>query len=240
MLDQALTDSWDFFKRHLVALAAVVLPVIVPLQVVTSWYEAGNVEQGFSMGHIVSMTLVGFVFYSLYMPAVIFYIASVVTGEKRSTGELYQLALKWWGPFLLLVLLVAMASFVGFMLLIIPGIIIWIKLALAEFDMLLNGSSPVAAMKTSWRMTKGRKGTLFGGFLIITLAIYVPFIIIEAVLYGMGVTHWLVSATTMTLVSVCSLFYTIFAFRVFDLVVIEERELQAQESEPPQEPESDH
>lgn len=235
MLDQALTDSWDFFKRHLVALAAVVLPVVVPLQVVTSWYEAGNVEQGFSLEHIAFMTLVGFVFYALYMPAVIFYIASVVTGEKRSTAELYQLALKWWGPFLILVLLVAMASFAGFLLLIIPGIIIWLKLALAEFDMLLNGSGPVAAMKTSWRMTKGRKGTLFGGFLIITLAIYVPFIIIEAILLGVGITHWLVAATTMTLVSVFSLFYTIFAFRVYDLVLGIERE--AQEAEPPQGPE---
>jgi len=234
MLDQALTDSWDFFKRHLGALAAVSLPVIIPSQLVFSWHEASSIDQGFNLGNAAFMALLGFVVYALYMPAVIFYIASVVTGKKRRTGELYQLAFKWWGPFCLLVLLVGLASFAGFLLLIIPGIIIWIKLALAEFDMLLNGSSPVEAMRTSWRMTAGRKMTLFGGFLIITLAIYVPFIIVVAILNGMGMTHWLVSATTMTLVSVCSLFYTIFAFRVFDLAVIEERDRQAQEPETPQ------
>lgn len=234
MLDQALTDSWDFFKRHFAALAALVLPVVIPLQLVLAMYDAANVEQGFDMGNAFLMMMIGFVFYALYMPAVIFYIASVVTGEKRSTGELYQLALKWWGPFLLLLLLVTFFSGVGFMLLIVPGIIIILKLAFAEFDMLLNGSGPVTAMKTSWRMTKGRKGTLFGGYLIITLAIYIPFIILEAILAGVGMAYWWVNAAVAILVAVCNLFYTIFAFRVYDLVVIEEREKQAQESAPPQ------
>lgn len=232
MLDDALTDSWTFFKRHVGSLAAIVLPVVVPLQVGLGLYESANMEQGFSMGNIFLMMLVGFVFYALYMPAVIFYIASVVSGEQRSTGELYQQALKWWGPFLLLLLLVTLLSGVGFMLLIVPGIIVMLKLAFAEFDMLLNDASPLAAMQTSWHLTKGHKGTLFGGYLIITLAIYVPFIILEAILAGVGMAYWWVTAAVSVVIAVCNLFYTIFAFRVYDLVLSREREAQAEASEP--------
>ncbi len=231
MLDQALTDSWGFFKRHLGALMAIVLPVVIPLQVIMALYGANNVEQEGSVSGIFVTSALGLAVYAFYIGAVIFYIASVTSGEKRSTGELYRLGLRFWGPLLLLVLMVAFAVFAGFMLFIIPGILLAIKLAFAEFDLLLNGSNPVDACKTSWQLTRNRKGTLFGGYLIITLVIYVPLFVIEALLGGFNVTHWTVYATTATVTTVCNLFYTIFAFRVYDLTLAQQRE-EVEQREP--------
>ncbi|MDQ2075136.1 hypothetical protein [Marinimicrobium sp. ABcell2] len=232
MLDKAITDSWIFFKRHFVMLAVLMVPVLVPMQMVLALYVSPDVEQGVSLGNTFLMTLIGFVFYSLYMPAVIFYMASVVTGERRSIAELYQLALRWWIPFFVLLMLVMLSAAAGFLALIVPGIIIALKLVFAEFDMLLNGSKPVAAMKASWRLTKTCKGTLFGGYVIITLCIYVPFAIVSFILGLYQVTHWGVEAFLSMLASVCNVFYTIFAFRVYDMVITDERDTQAQEPEP--------
>lgn len=224
MLDQALTDSWGFFKRHLGALSVLVLPIVIPLQVAMSWYGGANPEQEMSPSEMMVTTVLGLAVYAFYLGAVIFYIASVTTGERRSTAELYRLALRYWAPLLLLMFLVAFAVFGGFMLLVVPGVLLMLKLAFAEFDLLLNGSSPTDAWKTSWELTKNRKGTLFGGYLIITLAIYVPMFVIEFLLAGFQVTHWAVYATTATVTTMCNLFYTIFAFRVYDLTLAKKRE----------------
>jgi hypothetical protein len=234
MLDQAMTDSWVFFKRHLSILAAIVLPVVIPLQLVFALYVTPDAEQGVNLVNTFFIMLLGFIFYALYMPAVVFYIASAVAGYKRSITELYQLALKWWGHFVLLLVLVMLSIGAGTVALIIPGIIIMLKLAFAEYDMLLNGSKPIEAMKTSWRMTKSCKGTLFGGYLIITLGIYVPFVIVSSVLELYNVTHWAVEASLAVVMAVCNLLYTIFAFRVYELVLNEERETMTQEPEPSQ------
>lgn len=224
MLDQALTDSWGFFRRHLGALSVIVLPIVIPLQVGMSLYGSANPEQEMSSSEMMVTTLLGLAVYAFYLGAVIFYIASVTTGQRRSTAELYRLALRYWAPLLLLMFLVAFAVFGGFMLLVVPGVLLMLKLAFAEFDLLLNGSSPTDALKTSWELTKNRKGTLFGGYVIITLAIYVPLFVLEALLAGFQVTHWAVYATTATVTTLCNLFYTIFAFRVYDLTLAKQRE----------------
>jgi len=71
-----------------------------------------------------------------------------------------------WNPqpfwrFLGTELLAAIIIFIGFLLLVVPGIIAAIGLGFAPYFVIDRAKGPIEALKESWRITKGYKGQLF-------------------------------------------------------------------------------
>jgi uncharacterized membrane protein len=71
-----------------------------------------------------------------------------------------------WNPqpfwrFLGAELLAGIIIFIGFLLLVVPGIIAAIGLGFAPYGVIDRGKGPVEALKDSWNITKGHKGQLF-------------------------------------------------------------------------------
>lgn len=71
-----------------------------------------------------------------------------------------------WNPqpfwrFLGAELLAGIIIFIGFLLLVVPGIIAAIGLGFAPYSVIDRGKGPVEALKDSWNITKGHKGQLF-------------------------------------------------------------------------------
>ncbi len=58
---------------------------------------------------------------------------------------------------------------IGFILLVVPGIIAQVMLSLTIFLVLEKGMKPIAALKESRRMTKGKRWDLFLFFLVLVL-----------------------------------------------------------------------
>jgi uncharacterized membrane protein len=68
-------------------------------------------------------------------------------------------------PFLGAYILTALAIALGFLALIIPGIILAMGLAFVSYLVVDRGLGPIEAMKESWRITKGHKWQLLLLFL---------------------------------------------------------------------------
>lgn len=92
---------------------------------------------------------------------------------------------KDWGAFILASLLVMVIVLVGFLLLIIPGIILSLALALTLYLVVDRGLGPVAAIKESMRLTKGKRLKLLG-FTLATVGINILGFL--ALLVGLAVT----------------------------------------------------
>ncbi|QQR82845.1 hypothetical protein IPJ70_01915 [Candidatus Campbellbacteria bacterium] len=80
-------------------------------------------------------------------------------GEKGTTLWHYIVA----------VILSAISVLIGLVLLIVPGIMLQIGLMFVPFLILDKNMQPVAALKESWRLTKGYKWKLFGFLCILIL-----------------------------------------------------------------------
>lgn len=78
--------------------------------------------------------------------------------------------------------LVGIIVVIGFILLIVPGIIFLCKLAFVPYLVIDKKMDAIAAIKTSWTWTNGHAGTIF---LMGLLAI--PILIIGAILFGIGI-----------------------------------------------------
>lgn len=216
MLIKSLKESWSFFKIHSIALSIIILPIAAPVEIFSSLYEYFlNSDEFHFIKEIVPMA-VNAVTYPIYTIAVIFYIASVITGETLDTKKLWKLGTKFWLPYIIMSAMIIITVISGFILLIVPGIILVIRYAFSEFDLLLNKSKPLNALKNSWSETKEYMWVIFGGYILITLALFVPYYLITSIFEGASITHWVLNTLLNIAYSVLGVLYTIFAFRIYD------------------------
>ena len=79
MLKKSLMDSWSFFKIHLLAISIIILPIVVPIDVLSALYQYFIASEEFLFSEQLIPMTVGFAAYPIYAVGVVFYIASVIS-----------------------------------------------------------------------------------------------------------------------------------------------------------------
>lgn len=101
-----------------------------------------------------------------------------VRGLKPEVGDLFAPFQRNYVSCVLAGLLLEIVIVVGFILLIIPGIILAVRLAFVPFLVIDEGRGPVEALLESWRRTSGYGWTLFGAFLLGIVIVIVGLILL--------------------------------------------------------------
>ena len=209
-----LIDTWNFFRRHFVALCAVVLPMLVPLSVFYSFM----VHYFSNDRWIVGLALIpGTLLYPIYHAALIFYITSVVSGQNLPTKQCYQRALRFWFPLMVLNIASGLAGIIGLALLFFPVLIVMARLAFSEFYCVLYEQKPMAAFKSSWKNTKDYQWQIMFGQVAILFATIIPVWLFRIVISVLDAGNPLVTFLVAVVSSILAIPTTIFGFRVFTL-----------------------
>lgn len=214
-IDQALKDTWNFFRGHISWICWILLPVVVPVrifEIITSWYF--DDENTFTATDWVPM-LAELLVYPVYQGALVFFLLSTVRSERWSLQAYYTMALRYWPQLLLLYILVGIASVLGILLFIIPGVIVACRVAFAEFFCLFEGCSAQVSFSKSWESTKPVFWLLLQGLLVIYLPAWVLFFSIEYVIGFLDLWNPVLSVVLSCFYTVVLSLMTIFAFRVF-------------------------
>lgn len=217
MIREALTDTVSFFRNHLAALAALIIPFAILHEVVVMGLS-GLAEKSPNpevFGVVVSIAT--FCIMPLVAAASVFLISSIARGEPIRISECWRLGLKFWWPALKVHFLVVAIVTVGLFLLIVPGVIAGALLAFSVFEVLLNGERTVDALKKSYVSAKPFLGTLILGILNITIILYLPrFLVVSLMEEGSTpyVTFYYVANVVYWLLEVI---FTIFFYRVYEM-----------------------
>jgi hypothetical protein len=146
-----LRDAWFFFSHNLLAIARLCLPLVVLEAVVQQIVSARvGVEAAAAYG-----ILVGLLFYPLYTAALILFLDARSRGEAPANRDLLAASLRLWPGFALLAGLSTLAIMLGASLFVLPGLWLMIKLAFAEYLLVLRGLSPIKALHESFELTSG-------------------------------------------------------------------------------------
>ncbi|MNF34032.1 hypothetical protein D3C85_653550 [compost metagenome] len=146
-----LRDAWYFFSHNLAAIARLCLPLVVLealVQQVVSARVGGEAAAAYGI-------LVGLLFYPLYTAALILFLDARSRGEAPANRDLLAASLRLWPGFALLAGLSTLAIMLGASLFVLPGLWIMIKLAFAEYLLVLRGLSPIKALHESFELTSG-------------------------------------------------------------------------------------
>ncbi|SDH27970.1 Uncharacterised protein family (UPF0259) [Pseudomonas benzenivorans] len=161
-----LRDAWFFFSHNLPTIVRLCLPLVVLEALVQQLVIARvGVESAAVYG-----ILVGLLFYPLYTGALILFLDARSNGETPRVRNLLAASLSLWPRFALLAGISTLAIMLGASLFVLPGLWIMIKLAFAEYLLVLRGLSPLRALHESFELTSG----YFWQILLCMLCVMLP------------------------------------------------------------------
>ena len=223
MLTKFLLDSWSFFRRHVIMISAIVLPIAVPFEILTTFQQNSINTEELVLADLLLPLLIDSIVYPVYTIAIIFYISSVFSGKSSDIKTLWSLGIKYWLPFMIYSIASGVIITIGLILFIIPGLIYTARYAFAPFDLLLNESPPFDAMKNSWHTAKDHLWLILGGYIVITVILFSPFYFASQ-LFTQGSTEMLIFEIISNIIlSVLHVMYTIFSYRVYEYAMNEKQ-----------------
>ncbi|MDF2644115.1 MAG: rane protein [Pseudomonas sp.] len=207
-----IQDSLYFFRRHLVSILVLCLPLVV-LEALAKQALASAMSSDASPAYEL---IVGLFFYPLYTGALILFMDARSRGEEPHTRDLLAMAVRLWPTFAVLSGMSTLLIMFGLSLFVIPGIWVMIKLAFCEYLLVLRKLTPFMAMRESMLMTTGH----FVRILTCILCIYIPLSLLEGLsLYLFPEPQSAPLALALSSIgSFLQLFTSVVMFRLFMLI----------------------
>lgn len=89
----------------------------------------------------------------------------IIESFKKSQDKIFD--------FFVVGILTSLVTLLGFLLLIIPGIVFWVYLSLVSFVLVCENAKGRAVLKRSWRLVKGHWWEIFAKLLVLMIAMFV-------------------------------------------------------------------
>lgn len=135
------------------------------------------------------LTLISSIVGLWYSAAGWIYCHKVLNGQNMTVERAFKVSLPKIVNLFLAVIMVSLIFFVGFLLLIIPGIYLSIRLSFTFYEIAVENCSAIEGIKRSWELTKGHWWFIFGTSLLIGLVIMIPVLIVSIVVgIALGIT----------------------------------------------------
>jgi hypothetical protein len=175
---EILDTSFSLYRRHFSALATVALVCTgIPLVLRMFLEASGGFLVNLTLGVLYALSLV--VLNLVATAATVFVVSESYLGRPLSAWEALRRATPYMGRILVCSLLMAIAVGLGFMLLLIPGVILAVGLALAIPAVVLESrTSASGALSRSWELTRGARWRIFGLGITLLVLLYVPVVAI--------------------------------------------------------------
>ncbi len=205
-LGDILSTAFEVYKANAAKLIVIVAIVVVPLSFIshflTGYVFKPTVQTTTFAGQTVTTASTRsfgtFVFASLIAAAIAVIISAVLqaaltrgaalasVGDPVDTEASYQYGFKKFGSVLWISILVGLVVGIGFILLIIPGIIFLTMLAVTIPALIVEDQRGTAAMGRSWNLVKGHFWHVLGTIVVAALITGV----VGAILGLLGGSNW--------------------------------------------------
>ncbi|MBI5469777.1 hypothetical protein HY968_00435 [Candidatus Kaiserbacteria bacterium] len=165
---EVVREAWSVFKKRPWFLMWAVIVSGVIMNVISQIAGALGQNSG-ALGAIIAFT-VSFAVSSLYgMGLIAFFLKAHNDVMSVTLKDLWHPTGFWnyMGATILLMIIVG----VGFVLLIIPGVMLAVALYFTSYFVIDKGMGPIDALKASWQLTKGNRWNVFLLMLLLILVI---------------------------------------------------------------------
>ena len=210
-----LTDSIYFFKRNIRQIATLCLPFLLAGALINHFFFSarGGEPPDSNAVYLFSMA-VNLALYPIYTAALIHLMARQARNELPANTELVAAALQQYAPFLLLSLMAMALVWMGFLLFIIPGIWVAVRLSFAEFFLVLEGTDPRTAMVKSFHATRRYFTPILAALALFALPVFILGLFISNAMAAIE-ANAVVEIAADTTISFLTLFMDVVLFRIF-------------------------
>jgi len=216
-IGEILSTAFGFYRRHWKTLLAIAAVVVVPFTLLQylfgDWIRAqGEVTtnevvstSSWALATAGLVTAVSAVLmFTVLTGAITRAVAAEVAGEDPTVEQSYRFGFHRLGSVLLVSVLVGLATMIGLILFIIPGIFIAVRLAVSIEALVIEGRRGTQAMTRSWELVGGHWWHAFGTLVVAGLLTGVVNAVITSPFSGGG---WLIQAIAAAVATVVTLPY---------------------------------
>ena len=168
-MGEILSAAFQLYRRHWRTLMAIAAVVVVPLTLlqygIGHWFRTNGqqlqdpAEVSTSLWAVVGASLlaalVALLLYQVLTGAITRNIAAEVAGQDLDVEQSYRFGLARLGPILVVSVLVGLATLLGLLVFIIPGIYIGVRLAVSTQALVVEDKRGTQAMRRSWDLVGG-------------------------------------------------------------------------------------
>jgi hypothetical protein len=168
-ISEILSTAFQLYRRYWRTLMAIAAVVVVPLTLlqygIGHWVRShgqqmqDQVVVSTSFWAVASASLlaalVGLLLYQVFTGAITRTIAAEVAGQDLGLEQSYRFGFARLGPILVVSILVGLATLLGLIVFIIPGIYIGVRLAVSTQALVVEGKRGTDAMRRSWDLVGG-------------------------------------------------------------------------------------
>jgi Membrane domain of glycerophosphoryl diester phosphodiesterase len=168
-IGEILSTAFQLYRRHWRTLLAIAAVVVVPLTLlqygIGHWFRTNGqqledevvVSTSFWAMASASLlaALVGLLLYQVLTGAITRNIAAEVAGQDLDLEQSYRFGFARLGPVLVVSVLVGLATLLGLLVFIIPGIYVGVRLAVSIQALVVEDKRGTEAMRRSWGLVGG-------------------------------------------------------------------------------------
>ena len=206
-----LDTAFNLYRLHWRSLMGLVALLLVPLQFLQEFLTRNYRHAAFlgtrvgenqaSRVALIGLAVLGlslFIVQPLLVGAITRAVAGFHLGETPTAGDVLEKGLPLLGPVLVVILLYTLAVVIGFILLVVPGLILFVRLLFGPSIVVVEGLRGRKALRRSWALTKGNGWRVFGIMIVAGLVAAVVGGVIgaigEAIASNAGTAAWFVRA----------------------------------------------
>ena len=220
-IGELVDGAFKLYRRDWLSLMAISAVVLVPVTflqavimqgILTAAAEATTFEELDAVGGQILLVTLAFVVIQLVIvqpflvAAITRAAADAYLGETVTIAKMSRFALSRLPAILWITVITFVATLVGFILLVIPGIIAAIRLTLAPAILVVEDVRGTKAVSRSWELTRGHSWRIFGALLLAGLISAVGTAVVtlpaEFVAATMGQDGWFISVVGQTIATV--------------------------------------
>ncbi|HET8862082.1 MAG TPA: hypothetical protein VFM94_02405 [Solirubrobacterales bacterium] len=195
---EVIGETFSIYGQNLAALlgSAIVVFVVVGL-IAGILQSAGGVILIFLAG---ALRLAG---QALYVGFVVKLVEDVRDGRRDlGVGDLFSAASPFILPLIGFGILFGIGVTIGFVLLVIPGLILITFWSVGAPAIVVEGIGPIDAFRRSWRLVRGDAWAVFGTLLVVLLIVIVIGVVLAAIANPIGngeASTWIASIVSTTI-----------------------------------------
>jgi hypothetical protein len=161
--------------------------------------------------------LIHFMYQPIYTGGLMFMISRLVSGESWGIKESLLVGLGCWLNLLVVHVISSALIILGLIAFIFPGLVVFARLSLAEFSVVLERRSPMDSLIHSNRITKRFTWQIIGSVVLLSALLLGVKLLINIIIATLSLKHLLVFMVSELIIIILWSNLTILLFRYYSL-----------------------
>ncbi len=211
-------EAFSLLFKHIWLFSAIVLTVALPVNVIVHLVTMYAGEANF-MATLNTSIWLEVIFAPVYIGALIHALARIKSGNTVTYKEAMSAGVESWFRLFAVRFVTGIFIGLGFLILIVPGVILAVRYALVDCATVLEGKRVGESMDRSVALTAGRRWEIFGasvlfflGLIVVSIFFYFPFGVIEALELSVNLAPAEIIVDCVVSVAVAILYIVLFLY----------------------------